>query len=297
MKFYERYLPFVLLVLVTFLLGLGVSPAHSQDKMRDKLQSKENHSFCDSNNYWSDEASVSFREVRELTAPAGGTIKVDGRQNGGISVKGEERSDIVIRACIQAWAKSDEGAKAVADNIFINTSGTVRARADSADGDKNWSVSYEIRVPRSSDLKLTAHNGNIWVTGVDGDVEFETTNGGVILDDDSGAYTGRTTNGGVAVKLTGGTWRGSGLNVTTTNGGVNILMPTNYAANIETGTVNGGFSSDIPALSISTEKVGQDAYWGRQRAKRIASSFNGGGAPIKIITTNGGVKIRADEKD
>jgi len=264
--------------------------------MRDKLLSKENRSFCDANNYWSDEASVSFREVRELTAPAAQTINVDGRQNGGISVKGEDRSDVLVRACIQAWAKSDEGAKAVAANIVISTSGAIRARSDSAGGDKNWSVSYEIRVPRSSNLNLTAHNGGISVTGVSGNVEFETMNGGVFLNDDAGAYTGRTTNGGVFVKLTGGSWSGSGLNVTTTNGGVNILVPANYAANIETGTVNGGFSSDIPALSLPTERVSNDAYWGRQRAKRIATSFNGGGAPVKIITTNGGVRISADEK-
>ena len=292
MKFYERYLPFVFLAIVTFLLGLAVSPAHSQDKMKEKLRSKEHRGFCESNS-WSDNERVSFSEVRELNASAGGTISVDGRQNGGISVKGEDRSDVAIRACVQSWGRSDDAARAVASGIRINTSGTIRAESSE---DRNWSVSYELRVPRSSNLNLTAHNGGISITGVSGDAEFETMNGGVFLSDVSGAYKGRTTNGGVFVKLSGSSWRGSGLDVVTTNGGVNILMPENYAAHVETGTVNGGFNSNIAGLSLPKEDRRDGEYY-HQRKSRISADINGGGAPIRIITTNGGVRISSDEKD
>lgn len=296
MKFFDRYLPYVALTIVAFLIGVlaGATPASAQERMKDKLRSKESRSFCDSSSNWSDGDRVSFREVRELTAPAGGTINVDGRQNGGISVKGEDRSDVAIRACVQTWAATDEAARSAASAVRINTSGTIKA--DSSSGDHNWSVSYELRVPRASNLNLTAHNGGISITGVRGDVEFETMNGGVFLSQDGGHFKGRTTNGGVFVKLAGNTWSGSGLSVATTNGGVNILMPANYAANIETGTVNGGFTSDIPALSVTTENIKGDE-WGRQREKRIATSINGGGAPIKITTTNGGVRISSDDRD
>ena len=43
----------------------------------------------------------------------------------------------------------------------------------------------------------------------------------------------------------------------------------------------------MPALNVTTEEVRGDF----NRAKRINASINGGGAPIRIITTNGGVNI------
>ena len=136
-------------------------------------------------------------------------------------------------------------------------------------------------------VDLKAHNGGISISSVEGNLKFETTNGGVKLSDLAGDVRGRTTNGGVKVELSGAAWRGSGLDVETTNGGVKLSMPQNYAASVETGTVNGGFKSDIAALTLP-EETGENKW---NRKKRISASINGGGAPIRIITTNGGIKI------
>jgi hypothetical protein len=65
-------------------------------------------------------------------------------------------------------------------------------------------------------------------------------------------------------------------------------MPENYAARIETGTINGGFRSDISSLNIEKDETEK---WNRK--KRISADLNGGGAPIRVITTNGGVQINA----
>src|SRR5213592_2722774 len=126
MNFMDRYLPYIALATVAFLVGLAVSPAHGQDKVREKLKQKESRSFC-SDNWSGDEDHVSFRDLREMTVAAGGTITVDGRQNGGISVRGEDRSDVLVRACIQAWSKTEESAKASVASIRIVTSGTIHA--------------------------------------------------------------------------------------------------------------------------------------------------------------------------
>jgi hypothetical protein len=119
-------------------------------------------------------------------------------------------------------------------------------------------------------------------------------NGGVFLSDVAGNFSGRTTNGGVFVKLNGQSWRGGGLDVVTTNGGVNIQMPDSYAAHVETGTVNGGFSSEIAALRPARDDDRNDG-WYHQRKTKISADLNGGGAPIKITTTNGGVHISTPE--
>jgi hypothetical protein len=255
-----------------------------------KAEKVKNREFCSGDN-WSNGDRVSFRELREMTVPATGSLSVDGGRNGGIKVKGSQTSEIVVRACVQTWGTNDEAARAVANGITISTSGTVKASAPS---EENWGVSYEILVPRSTDLNLKAHNGGIAISSVEGRIEFETMNGGVSLMDVAGDVTGRTTNGGVNVTLAGNSWKGSGLDVITTNGGVHLSMPETYAANIETGTTNGGFRSNIPALNVTTENLkGPDRH---QRATRLNTALNGGGAPIRVITTNGGVSISSAGK-
>ncbi len=262
--------------------------AHKADNAEYKAKHKE---FCSNNNY-SDGDKVSFREVREMTLPASGSLTIDGGKNGGVQVKGENRSVVSIRACVQTWGTSEEAAKAVAANIKIGTGGVVKAEGGD---DSNWSVSYEARVPNSTNLNLKAHNGGISIGSVEGTLEFETTNGGVKVYDVGGDVKGRTSNGGVNVSLSGSSFKGTGLDVTTTNGGVNLSLPENYAANIETGTVNGGFKSDIPSLNITTEDVKGDGY-GRSKSRRVNMALNGGGALVRVLTTNGGIRINSPEK-
>jgi hypothetical protein len=266
--------------------------AETAGKHAYKAEKVKNHTFCSSENWSNGNGDrVQFRDLREMTIPASGSLSVDGGRNGGIKVKGSERSDILVRACVQTWGANDEAARAAAAGIRISTGGTIRAESA---GDENWSVSYEVLVPRNIDLNLKAQNGGVGIAAVEGRIEFETQNGGVHLMDVAGDIKGRTTNGGVHVALAGNSWRGSGLDVATTNGGVHLTMPDSYAANIETGTTNGGFHSDIPALSVSNEDVKGPTR--RQRATRLNTVLNGGGAPIRLLTTNGGVHISAASK-
>ncbi len=301
MTFVSRNLKYIAVLLVAAVVGISASQTFAQERT-EKAEKHEkaakafkdrSRGFCTNNN-WSSDDRVSVSDLREFTIPASGSITVDGDKNGGISVKGENRSDILVRACVQAQGTTEEAARSAMSAIQIGTGGTIRAEGPSTE--KGWSVSYQILVPRATNLNLKAHNGGISISGVDGSAEFETLNGGINISDVSGSVKGRTTNGGVNVALSGTTWRGSGLELITTNGGVNITMPENYSANVETGTVNGGFKSDIPSLNVTTENVKGDDWNHRSRAKRIVTAFNGGGAPVKVITTNGGVKINSAEK-
>jgi len=265
-------------------LSILSATASAQNKAEAKEKTR---SFCSYNNY-SNGDHVSVSDPRETTIPATGSLNVDGGQNGGVRVVGSSRSDVLVRACVQAWGRSDEEAKALASSVRIETSGTIRADGPQSDRNQNWSVSFEISTPRNTSLNLKAHNGGISISGVEGSMEFETMNGGVALDDVAGEIKGRTTNGGVKVALAGNRWNGGGLDVQTTNGGVMLSLPTDFAAHVETGTVNGGFRSDFAALNVDrTEK------W---KPARISADLNGGGPTIRVITTNGGVQINSSEK-
>ncbi len=52
-----------------------------------------------------------FCEIRESTVSALSTLTVNGQQNGGISVKGANRPDILVRAMVLAQGNSDAEAR------------------------------------------------------------------------------------------------------------------------------------------------------------------------------------------
>ena len=238
---------------------------------------------------WNGERLQNHCEIREQTVAAGGAITVDAGRNGGVAVKGWERNEILVRAKVQTAAPSKAEAEQLAKEVRIDTTG-LRIHAEGPDNRDNfyWSASYEIFVPRRSDLSVEAHNGGISIADVSGRMEFKTQNGGLSLHGVGGNVRGTTTNGGVHVELSGNRWDGETLDVRTTNGGVHLSMPDNYSAHLETGTVNGNVSSDFPLNVPLTER-------GRM-PKEISVDIGSGGPTIRAITTNGGVRVsRAGE--
>jgi hypothetical protein len=221
-----------------------------------------------------------YCDVREQTLPARANLRVDGRDNGGIEVIGWDRNEILVRSKIQARAGSESEAKELADGIRIETSDEIRADGPSTRWRSQWSVSYEIYAPRRINLDLSANNGGIAISDVEGRIEFETTNGGVSLSGVAGDVRGSTSNGGVDVELTGDTWRGAGLDVRTTNGGIEMAIPPRYSARLETGTVNGGMDIGFPVT-----------IQGRLD-RRLTTQLGSGGPLVRVTTTNGGVTLR-----
>jgi hypothetical protein len=220
-------------------------------------------------------------EVRDFSMAALKGLVVDGRENGGVSVHGWDRAEIKVIAMVQTQADSDAEASAIAREVAISANnGDIRATGPARNRNDSWSVSYEIWAPRGTDLALTASNGGISVDGVSSRMELETVNGGLSLTDVDGDVRGRTVNGGIHAELSGDRWRGAGLDLRTSNGGVTLSLPTNYSARLETGTVNGGMNIGFP-ISIQGDL-----------SRRISTQLGSGGATISATTTNGGVNIR-----
>lgn len=281
-----------LLVLLFMSLFFATSTVTAQqtvnkpDKVKDRLDKAErkyNREFCSGDNY-SEGDHVSAKELKEFTIGARELLEVNAKPNGGVTVKGSNRNDILVRACIQAWGNSESAARDRIGRITVKTDGVIRADGTEDSGNWNSSVSFEILVPTKTNLKLTSTNGGISVGGVDGTMDFETTNGGIAIFDAAGTVRGHTSNGGITVKLTGSGWKGSGLDLQTENGGVYLSVPQNFAADIESSTVNGGFSSNFSGLTV--EK-------GRWTGGRAYGRVNGGGAKVRVVTTNGGVSINS----
>ena len=67
---------------------------------------------CRENNYYNDRL-VSNCEIREQTLAPSGAIAIDGRQNGGIAVKGWDQNQVLVRARVQAGAPTAAEAEAL----------------------------------------------------------------------------------------------------------------------------------------------------------------------------------------
>lgn len=230
---------------------------------------------------WGDDREVAT-EVREARLPADRqTVRVDAGTNGGIRVHAWDEGAILVRACVQARADTRERAAELAREVRLVTDATIGADGPRHLGrHEGWSVSFEIFVPTSSNLDLESHNGGIGVDGVHGRIGFRAVNGGVRLVGVGGDVHGSTTNGGLHVELSGTRWDGTGLDARTTNGGVNLYVPADYSARLETGTVNGGMDFDFPVT-----------VQGRFD-RNLSTTLGEGGALIRVKTTNGGVRVR-----
>jgi hypothetical protein len=208
-------------------------------------------------------------------------LDIDGRENGGVSVHGWDRSQILVLAKIQADGEDQSDARDLASQINIVTDdGRVRAEGPSTRRRQGWSVSYDVWAPRQTDLHLVTHNGGVSVEDIGGRLDLNAVNGGIALHGVSGDVHGETTNGPLNVELDGDRWRGPGLDLQTTNGPVNLTIPDGYSAHLETGTVNGGMRIDFPVTLQGN--IG----------RRITTDLGNGGAPIRAVTTNGPVNIR-----
>lgn len=223
-----------------------------------------------------------YCEVREFALRPTGSLQVDATPNGGVRVEAWDRQEVRVLARVVADARSEADAREIASEVRIRTEdGRVEAEGPRRTGrGEGWHVSFRVSAPAASDVSARTVNGGVSVSGMRGRIEARTTNGGVRLNDLAGDVSARTTNGGITVDLTGSAWDGAGLEARTTNGGVTLRIPDGYSARLEASTTNGGVNSDVP-LTV------------RGRIdRRIEATLGGGGAPIRVSTTNGGIRIQ-----
>ena len=243
----------------------------------------EKQMTCQNGGYDGDR--VRHCDIREQSAPSIGRLTIDGLRNGGATVKGWLRSDVLVRARVEASGENEGAAASMASQVSIDTSGgQVRAMGPESHDNSWWSVSYEIFVPQKTDLSMKTHNGGITISDVHGQIHFEGNNGGVNLKRIAGDVSGSTVNGGIQLELAGGVWNGRQLEVSTRNGGVTVAMPANFSAHLQAETERGHIQSDFP-VNVS----------GNLRPGRLDSFIGSGGPLIHVTTNNGGIRFkRAD---
>jgi DUF4097 and DUF4098 domain-containing protein YvlB len=224
--------------------------------------------------------------TRTYQLAPGGELKI-GNTNGRIEVEATDGSKVEVRAERIARAATDAGAQELLPRITIKEDVTptrVALETEKMSGvmiGVQTEVRYHVRAPKGLTIDLSNTNGSVAVNGMSGKVKARTTNGSVTTRELTGAVDARTTNGAVNVDLA--SIKSDRIVLQTTNGGVTLRVPSDAKADVSASWTNGGINvSDDVKIEVSD----------RSR-RRFEGRMNGGGAPIELHTTNGGIRIRA----
>lgn len=259
------------LLLLAFAVGLSA-------QMRDN---REKELKCEDKNNWGRDQKRACN-MSEQTLGAMGRLSVDAGHNGGVAVKGWTQGQTLVRARVEAWAPTESEASLIAGQIHVETSsGMLRATGPDTRDNRGWSVSWEVFTPHATQLTLTAHNGGVHVSDIQGRVEAKTHNGGVHITRVAGEVSGASHNGGIHVEMAGAA--NGPLQLETYNGGVHLSLPKTYAARVHAETNNGGIHTDFPLPETASRE---------RRPRNIDFNIGAGGPAISVKTNNGGVHIQ-----
>lgn len=235
---------------------------------------------------------ATYCEVRTLTlaAPGSGDLTVDGSREGGVTVRGADTARAVtVRAVVRAWGATEDEARATAAAVRVETAGAVVRAAGPPRREWLkpgwWSVAYVVTAPRRTNLTARTNNGRVRVAGLVGRLRLDTNNGGVRVDSAGGDVVARSNNGAAEATLAGASWDaaglpGGGLDLRTNNGGVVLRVPVGYSARLRAAANAGPLTAEFPVTVL-----------GRFDARALDATLGRGGAPVRVFSNNGGVRL------
>ena len=235
--------------------------------------------------HYNQKETAEWRKTYDLQP--GGRLEIR-NINGKIDVEPSTGSAVEVVAEKSARAASSEAAKEALGRIEIQEASSptnvrietkVQRNAGGLFSRAEQQVHYVVKVPAMLEVRFSTVNGGIELTGLKGRITAETTNGGIKAHDVSGPIDASTTNGGVNVELS--EVAESGVKLGCTNGGIELKLPADSRATISARVTNGGINTD----GVKIETIGES------NRRRLDARMNGGGAPINLEGTNGGIRI------
>jgi DUF4097 and DUF4098 domain-containing protein YvlB len=210
----------------------------------------------------------------------GGTFELQ-NVNGTVEVQGWDRDVVEVHAVKTAKLKESDLERVSIDVHSNPMSVSIATRYPQNEG-VEVAVEYTIHVPHSAKVEhLGTVNGTLRIAGVEEVKELRTVNGNIEVYGADSTVRARTTNGNVRLELSH-VLGVSGTIAETTNGSVVLALPANSQADLEARCLNGNFLSELPVEMQSTLKP-----------RELHGRLGQGGAPIKLYTVNGGIRVVA----
>ena len=156
----------------------------------------------------------------------------------------------------------------------------------------------EIHMPREGKVRLHTGDGEIQLRDMKGQMDLESGDGRLEVEGVDGtlrAHSGdghvrvrgrfdnldiSTSDGRIEAEALAGSSIGSGWNLSTGDGGVTVMVPENFAADISVHTGDGHITLDMP-VTVS----------GKYESNNVHGKLNGGGSLLSIKTGDGSVRV------
>jgi len=228
-------------------------------------------------------SSFAYTQVFQQTypLPSGGRFAL-ANVNGSVQVEGWGRDEVEVRA-LKTTEGDDSDLERVRIEVDTAHNGVAVNTRYPTDSEVPVFVDYQIRVPYHIFLSdIATVNGSISVRGVEGTGDLHSVNGNVEVTDSAGRFGAHTTNGNIVFGLTR-LADGRPMALETVNGSVILGLPADARGDIRARSMNGAFTSDLPALVHS-------AYGGRG----FRGTLGTGGGAISLRTVNGAIRIRLE---
>ncbi len=226
--------------------------------------------------------------------------------NGSITVKAYEGKDVIVDAKAREDGDEEEPEKkpegglhripVASTGLSIDAEGnTVRVGTDSV----RRTIDLTLTVPVHTSLSLhSVNNGNITVTGVDGELDVDDVNGHVTLTNVSGSAVAHSLNGHVLATFVRVDPQ-KPMAFSSLNGEIDVTFPADLKATVSMRTDNGEVYSDFdiqlqatnpqPAVEDGRGKGGKYVV---RVEKTVKGTINGGGQEILFKNFNGNIYIR-----
>jgi len=221
--------------------------------------------------------------------------------NGGITVKAYDGKEVIVEARARNRENSREegGPKRLAisitglsveeenNDVNINTESYMRP------------IDVTVSVPAHTSLKLRAVNdGDIVVTGVNGELDVDNVNGSVTLNNVSGSAVAHALNGHLHATFTRVDPQ-KAMAFSSLNGDIDVTFPADLKANIsirsDRGDVFSDFDVQLKASAAQPEVEDSRGKGGKYRVKidkTVHGTINGGGPEIQFRNFQGAIYIR-----
>ncbi len=225
------------------------------------LQSVDDCSSFHTQNTTSFASNVTAQEQRDFAVVPGKPIRVQATHEGGVSVRGWDRSDARLLICKCAAADTPQKARHILDAVTVVVKdGEISATGPEINESQIWWAHLILQLPKAAKVAIASSNGGIAVRNVHGGIVARTTNGGISLDRVTGAVEATTENGPISLKLR------------------QKIVPSIVASTVDSGTI---------LCSLRQCANGSGAWTADRKQLHLA----GAGVPIRLSTTTAPIII------
>jgi len=235
----------------------------------------------------------------EIGAAAAGSVNVIGWQKGLVRVEAEKiiyyPSQAPAPPKPQKGRQKQQSAKPQLP-IRVRYTQTSAAILTSVSPGSNTEINLTVYVPRDkTDISAKISHGDISIEGINGWIEVTVaTEGSIEAKSLSGYFSGTTPRGDLNVEMSDIRWRGLEFAALTQKGAVNLQLPLKYSAALQLETRDGKILVDYPPQVVEGEETPPDIVI-RKNAQYLKAAVGDGGAPIKLATHSGDVKLLKKE--